>query len=285
VRKHRTLLTATVLLAFAFSAVPAAAAPANQVPGEKKYCLSTKASHVFLNASTVSGPTQLKYTVTVAPKVCLLYTNVKNTVSGKSVTQPLVHGYIYEARVSHSGSLPADASGKVILPKDYNLTAAPVHVFFDIMNLDMVDRASDGRELYDYNDYSSSNVVKTGGADAWASLVETGFKCSKGKCRPVKSSALETFSSVTPRLDGQARYTVFLSATVATPHRADPYASVRGSTVAFWDHGTAPMVEAGVSRPQNSFKRDTTWVGGVSAFCGPKVFLGVPAANRNQEWC
>jgi len=288
-RTFRPFLAVFLVLLPAFVSAPVSAASKGAVPGEKKHCLTTKVSRTASFPGSAGGsPTGFKYTITVAPKVCLLYVDARNIVAGRRVTQPRVIGYRADVKVSHSGRLPANPAGTHVLfwsPTDgknswpYRGTATA--------EVAKLDKGTDGR--FDVVLAAVGALgVEAAAEQAFASLLEAGFKCSKTGCRPAKASALSGLSGRWSPLEGDVRYVLhvhgFLQMPPACRDEGQERACVGGelvsnSALSFWDHGTPSVVREGVSRSQNTIKREKFGI--ADAWCGEGVFMGVPAANRS----
>ena len=136
-----------------------------------------------------------------------------------------------------------------------------------------------------YSDQHEDFVYLAGGSDvAWSELVESGFSCSRGKCRPVKKSVvLKSTHALT--IPSQSR--VFLSASVGVNVGNDIMRSKH--SYLYWDNGdpcgtefASACTAAGV-KPVTSFKSQRGSLDFYEAWKQNATFVGIPASLRDRS--
>lgn len=290
-RKALLLLTASGLVCALLPFSPASAnsdkpaLPGSSSLAEKKKCLSTGTAKATFSLKADETSKPLRYTVSAVETVCLFYTVEQISAGGKSQNSPVVRRVEMSSKVSHSGYLPQNGNAAAVNLLPYEgrgLVSSSLQPF----KLDYSNKES---KLFSF--YDNLNHSGYGSADsAWDSLLEAGFSCSKGKCRPNKKSA--TGNAVTHSTSpgdswfyygsSYGRMGVMPNVEINTGAAVMDFQESGG--VAYWDFGPACGPEACPSgfRAQTSIKtsRGTykDW------YHQSKTFVGLPASLRECGW-
>ena len=284
-RKLPILLAASAVVLSLFAVAPASAASS-----VKQKCVSTgTASETFRLKADSASKTQA-YKVSVKAKVCLSYTMVSKSVRGKTISQPEVSAVSEELTVSHSGYLP-EKNGKAatdLLPRHWGVGRETK--VESVMAWAPSGGGTPGFLFRQYSEMNEDYVYLAGGEDgAWAQLVEAGFSCSRGKCRPVKKSATVKY---TQALTIPSNSRVFLSTEVGVTVDVTKFDEAIGQykvSTLYWDNGDpcgtefATACNAAGVKPVTSFKSERSSLGYYEAWRANATFVGIPSSLRDRS--
>jgi hypothetical protein len=284
-RKLPILLATSTIVLSMFAVAPAAASSS-----VKQKCVSpSTASETFRLKASSDSLTQ-SYKVSVKAKVCLTYTMVSKLVRGKQISQPEVSVISEEMTVSHSGYLP-ERDGKAaidLLPRGAGVGSLTL---VESLTPRAVSGGTPGFVFTRYSNYHENFVYLGSPSDtAWGQLIESGFSCSRGKCRPVKKSVVLTY---TQALTIPSSSRVFLNVSVGVNVGRDIYrppVNIQRYTAKqsylYWDNGDPCGTEFASActaiKPLTSFKSQDSSLNHFDAWAQTKTFVGIPSSLREK---
>jgi hypothetical protein len=276
------LLAASAIVLSLFASGPASAdAPAASGPKSvKRKCVSTGTASETYRLKASPTATAQAYKVSVKAKYCLVYTMVSKSVRGKSVSQPKVSSVEKELTVSHSGFLP-ERNGRAateLLPIGPAYSSATIDYTLPFRR---DDGQGQGFLFFTEEWWGVDPIHSQRSYRVWDELLESGFSCSKGKCRPLKRSIIVKGSEPISILE-EGR--VFIRADVEVYSGAERSQS-KGSLL-YWDNGDPcgvdfPQCMSSV-KPVTSFKSQK---GSLGDWEKNGTFLGIPASLRARDRC
>jgi hypothetical protein len=206
---------------------------------------------------------------------------VSKLVRGKQISQPEVSAISEETTVSHSGYIP-ERNGKAAIDLLPRGTGIGSQTLVDSLMPRAMSGGTPGFVFTRYSNYNQDFLYLAGWAEnGWDQLIESGFSCSRGKCRPVKKSVVFKY---TQALNIPSSSRVFLNVSASVSVGGDIYRAKQ--SYLYWDNGDPCGTEFANActaiKPLTFFKSQNSSLGWQEAWAQTATFVGIPASLREK---
>jgi hypothetical protein len=275
-RKLPILLAASTIVLSLLTVAPASASVS-----VKQKCVSPGTASETFRLQADSASAAQSYKISVKTKVCLTYTMVSKLVRGKQISQPEVSAISEEVTVSHSGYIP-ERNGKAAIDLLPSGAGTGSLTLVESLTPRAVSGGTPGFVFTRYSNYNYNHVyLGSPSVTAWGQLSESGFSCSRGKCRPVKKSVVLKY---TQALNIPSSSRVFLNASVGVNVGGDIYRAKQ--SYLYWDNGDPCGTEFASActaiKPLTFFRSQSSSLNHQDAWAQAKTFVGIPSSLREK---